>query len=34
MLCDQVPLLVARLIIDYFAYVVRSGASARRAVRR
>jgi hypothetical protein len=26
--------LVTRLIIDYFAYVVRSGASARRAARR
>jgi hypothetical protein len=32
--CDQVPRLLARLVADYFAYVVRPGASARRAARR
>jgi hypothetical protein len=26
--------LIARLVVDYFDYVARSGASARRAVRR
>jgi hypothetical protein len=29
----RVPRHVARLVVDYFAYVVRSGASARRAAR-
>jgi hypothetical protein len=30
----QVPRLLARLVVDYFDYVVRSGASAPRAARR
>jgi hypothetical protein len=30
----RVPWLVARLVIDYFEYAARSGASARRAARR
>jgi hypothetical protein len=34
MLCDRVPRHVARLVVDYFAYVVHSGASARCAARR
>jgi hypothetical protein len=31
--CDWVPRDVARLVVDYFAYVACSGASARRAAR-
>jgi hypothetical protein len=33
MLRVQVPRLIARLVVDYFAYAVRSGASAHRAAR-
>jgi hypothetical protein len=32
--CVQVPRHVAWLVVDYFAYVARPGASARRAARR
>jgi hypothetical protein len=31
---DRVPRHVARLVVDYFAYAARPGASARRAARR
>jgi hypothetical protein len=34
MLCDWVHWLFTRLVVDYFAYVVRPGASALRVARR
>jgi hypothetical protein len=34
MSCDRVPRLLGRLVVDYFAYVVRPSALAPRAARR